>query len=384
MDGKLQDAYVKRIQLVQSEEQLALNRAQEARQMQILELDLEEKRAKKEDKLAADNQELEYINAALKDAGKGQLSDIPSMKQLKGTSAKWADALLRRGMELGAGKTSFGNTIEERNHNMSLVGWRPDPKLPAQTTIVEMQANAWQEASATGVTKEGLSKEANKRFDTTFKDGQKNIKEGSAFKAPSYSTFMSHDKSSIANDPLWQKYVAPTLNATTAAMPVSEQFILDTLAGALDKGEITLGVASAFSKKVFDTAVTLNNVVNGFDKIAGLRQERYGSRLEVGPSPFVRAAAAVATVGGAAAITTGIGTLPGAIAMTAGAAATLLDPTALPAELTNKQDWEKALLLRVASIRGAALNTAGTPYRGGANVGSTYPPLFNASIGVAP
>ena len=79
MDGKLQDAYLKKVNLKQSEEQLELARKREARQMQILELDLKEKQARKEERDSLERLELEYINAALKQAGKQQLTDVPSM-----------------------------------------------------------------------------------------------------------------------------------------------------------------------------------------------------------------------------------------------------------------------------------------------------------------
>ena len=276
MDKDALNIYLQEVQLRHSEEQMAMARRREERQMEIAERQLNEIKDKEE----AETERLRFINNALIADGKNPL-DIKRFNLYKQTSAEMLDILTRKGMELevnGVKNYTYGNTIEDRFKYVNTVGFRP--KSDQQTAVFLMQNDVAAKIPPNITDKNQRAAEANKLFTIEFKEGQRNIKEGSPFSAPAFEVYSA---SKLAQDPIWQKYIAPTLTPESAKSPVTPDFIRKTVAQAVLDKTVTSAQAAEFAKAVFTQAVHMNNTVHDFRKIAGMEQERYGVRMKIVP-----------------------------------------------------------------------------------------------------
>ena len=279
MNNDASNLYLKEVQLRNGEEQMAMARSREDRQMQLLDKQLAEVKDKEE----VDSTYLGYINRALQAEGKTPL-DIKKFKYYKQTSAEMLDTLARQGMSLtinGPDSYTYGATIQDRIKVMNTIGFQPKTKQQENIVVEQVESyDAYAKANPQITDKKLIVEGANKLFAANFRKGQNNIKEGSPFAAPAFSVYAT---TSIAQNPVWQKYVAPTLTETSANNPVTPEFILSVVKQAsLDK-EIGAAAAAEFGSQVFKRAVALNNEVHQFKKITGLRQDTYGVRMTISP-----------------------------------------------------------------------------------------------------
>lgn len=279
MDRDALSIYVQEVQLRNSAEQMAMARNREARQMELMNIQLNELK----DKEAAEGERLRFINNALVADGKNPI-DIKRFNLYKQTSAEMLDALTRKGMEIeinGKDKYNYGAKIEDRFQYLTLIG--ATPKTEQQRTVWMMQNDAFGKVPPNITDKNQRSAEANKIFNKEFVDAQKNIGEGSPFAAPAYEIYAG---TKTAMHPVWQKYVAPTLTAESAKNPVTPEFIREAISKAVLDKTVTSSEAAAFAKQVFDQALATNNKTHHFNKIAGAEQQFFGVRMKMGISPL--------------------------------------------------------------------------------------------------
>lgn len=277
MDKDALNIYMHEVQLRNSEEQMAMARARESRQLEIFDRQLNEIK----DKEQSESERLRFINNALIADGKNPL-DIKRFNLYKQTSAEMLDALTRKGMELevsGVGNYTYGARIEDRFKHVELMGITP--KTEQQRTVFMMQADSFGKVPPQITDKNQKSTEANKIFNTEFRESQKNIAEGSPFAAPAFEVYAG---SRVAKHPIWQKYIAPTLTPESAKVNVTPEFIRETLSKAVMDKTVTSSQAAEFAQSVFAEAVHMNNTVHNFKKIAGMEQERFGVRMKMGMS----------------------------------------------------------------------------------------------------
>lgn len=345
MDKNQLDLYLKQKNLEQSEEQMAMARRREARQMQILDKQL----AEIKDKEALDGEHLRFVNAALIQEGKNPL-DIKTFKTYKGVSAKLLEDLTKKGMELainGTGNYSHGNTIEDRFAWQRTVGWTP--KTEQQTSVMLMQQQAVRAAADATNNKSMIPVNANAMFKKQFTEGQGDIREGSPFMAPSFKVLSS---AKIAANPIWQKYIAPTITEATANTPVTPQLIANTVAQAVANREITSAQAAEFGAAVFQQAIAINNEVHQFKRIAGADQTKYGARIKVGVNPTTAASLDVVGATGAALAASGVGIKPGLALMGVSAGGRLLMEDRASFDAADRVQWNAIIARQVASRMG--------------------------------
>jgi len=271
------------------EENRKLRWAAHDRQMQVFNNQL----SKIKDEKDAEATLLRLANNALRAEGKGEL-DITRFKLYKASSAALLDTLVRKGLDLeinGRENFSHGPTIDERFNYQVATGWKPDPNKPQQDTVMLWQLEA-RNTAAVGATGTGKEKSlaASRSAEVVFKDKwaleQKQIGEGSPFRAPAYEVFMKNSPQIVSN-PIWQKYIAPTLtDPTSMKQAVNEKVVLDAAVQAVLTKEMTSAQAAQFVKSVFTTSVNLNNNLYEFKKLTDREQTAYGVRLKTGNLMF--------------------------------------------------------------------------------------------------
>lgn len=278
MDKDALHLYMQEVQLRNSEEQMAMARRREERQMQLLDKQLGEVKDKEE----AEATYMQFINEALVAEGKNPLG-IKDFKYYKQTSADYLDTLARKGIEIRANGSqgyTYGAKIEDRFKFMSTVGWTP--KTKQQESVVLMQADAAKKVDPRITDKKLIAEEANKVFYKEFREAQNDIREGSPFSAPSFSVYAN---TKLASHPVWQKYIAPTLTDTNASTPMTPEFIRSSISKAVKDKTVTSAQAAEFAQSVFEQAVIINNTAHKFKQIAGQEQTKYGVRMDMGESP---------------------------------------------------------------------------------------------------
>lgn len=280
MNEQQVNLYTKEVQLRNSEEQMAMARRREDRQLQIFDKQLAEMKDREE----ADKTYLGFINAALENEGKKPLN-IKDFKYYKQTSAQYLDTLAKHGMKIATspdGRVTAGNTIDDRINYLNVIDWKP--ATPQQEAVMLMQGEAKNLVPPTITDKKEKADEANKLFAKDFENKQVNIREGSIFAAPSLGIFA---QSKLAQNPLWQKYIAPTITAENENTPVTPEFIRRTIAKAMFEEDPTRRVssteASEFAAAIFSQAMHINNQVHDFKKLAGREQTRYGYVMDTTP-----------------------------------------------------------------------------------------------------
>ncbi len=114
----------------------------------------------------------------------------------------------------------------------------------------------------------------------TVQNWARNIKtndQSNPFIAPSYTTIAN---SAIAKDPLWAKYIVPSISNANANLPVDPQRVLDSLTDGVLKKEINPITAGDFMARIFQQSIAINNQVNQFKKIANYTQNSYSTKLQ--------------------------------------------------------------------------------------------------------
>lgn len=279
MDAHAMDAYMKQQQLADQAEAREMRQKQFERQMKLFDMQI----AKEERTEQADETRLKLINAALLREGKDPW-DKGRYDVLKGTSGQLVDQLMHKGLEIaikGANNVSDGATIEERFKWWSVSGFKP--KNPQQERIVLMQQKALNAAAEATKNKSLVPVNAEQTFNTAFKQEQDNIMEGSPLRLPSAVIYAQH--SSLMKEPIWQKYIAPTLNEGNAQSPLSEEVVIGAAVQAMLKGEVKSTEAADFVTAVINQGMAVNNLVLDLEKIAGRKQTKYGYRLGTGLMP---------------------------------------------------------------------------------------------------
>lgn len=372
MDTRQLDLYLKNRQMQQQDEQMELARKRESRQMQILDIQLKEIK----DKELAEKEHLKFVNDALVAEGRNPI-DVKTFKVYKQSSAKLLEDLTAQGMKLAINGTagySHGSTIEDRFKWQNTIGWKPDPRIPQQETIMLMQNAAVKAAAEATTNKSMIPVNANQLFAKNFKEAQDDIREGSPFMAPSFSVIGS---SRVGQHPIWQKYIAPTLDQNTSKNPVTPQFIANAVSQAVANRELPVSDAAQFASDVFKQAVAINNTAIEMKKIAGMEQTKYGAKVKVGMAVGTKTAADIAGATGAALIASGAGALPGSALMGIGVGTYALASTSMSIDATDRAQWNAVIARTVASKLGLALNTGGT-YPAGSN--AFYPPALESSV----
>jgi hypothetical protein len=285
MDGMAADAYMKNRQIADIEENRKLRWASHERQMKVFNAQLEKVKDEKDSEATL----LRLANSALRAEGKNEL-DISRFKLYKASSAAFLDTLVRKGLDLeinGRESFSHGPTIDDRFNYQVAVGWKPDPNKPQQDTVMLWQLEA-RNTAAVGAAGTGKEKSvaASRSAEVQFKDRwaveQKQIGEGSPFRAPAYEVFMKNSPQIVSN-PIWQKYIAPTLtDPTSMKQAVNEKVVLDAAVQAVLSKEMTSAQATQFVKSVFTTSAALNNNLYEFKKLTDREQTAYGVRLKTG------------------------------------------------------------------------------------------------------
>ena len=279
LNAKGADVLMKVTQLQDADEARAQRREQHTAHMKQVNAQLE----KIADEKLADEYKFKRINAVLALEGKNQLEPT-RYKLMKGTSAKYLDTLLQKGIELevsGRDNFSHGPTISDRFDYQDVIGWKPNPDLPAQEKVMSMQYVARSNAAeSAGKDKANIDRVAEQQFAQAWKNEQNNIMEGSAFRAP--ATIVFAQNSDIVRNPIWQKYIKPTLTVESAKKPLSENLVIEAASTAVAQNVVTSAQAAAFIAQVFQQAVHVNNTVNEFEKIAGRKQTKYGFRAQTG------------------------------------------------------------------------------------------------------
>ena len=285
MDSVAADAYMKNRQMADMDENRRLRWAQHERQMKVFDSQMEKIKDEKE----AEATLLRLANNALRAEDKGEL-DITRFKLYKASSAALLDTLVRKGLDLeinGRENFSHGPTIDERFNYQAATGWKPDPNKPQQEKVMLWQLEARNAAAvgATGTGKEktlAASRSAEVVFKDKWKQEQNQIDEGSPFRAPAYEVFMKNSPQIVSN-PVWQKYIAPTLtDPTSMKQAVNEKLVVDSAVEAVLNKEITSAQATQFVKGVFTTSAALNNRLYDFKKLTDREQTAYGVRLKTG------------------------------------------------------------------------------------------------------
>lgn len=274
-DSKILDLRAKERAAQLDDERMDLARKREERQMEILERQWQDIKDKDEsDKIA-----FEYANAALVKEGKKPLT-LENYKMWKGTSAEFLNTLITKGMQLainGTERYTQGNTIEDRLKWQKTINWTPE--TPQQDAVMQWQLGAIKQASEMPLAdKKQMPAQANNLFLKNFRVGQEDIREGSPFAAPSFSVYANTPE---AKNPLWQKYIAPTLDDKSAGNPITPEFVMGVAKQALmDKAMPSKDIAR-FVSDIFKRSVEINNATHQFYKIAGIEQTKYGARLDV-------------------------------------------------------------------------------------------------------
>jgi len=279
LDSKASEVMLRRSQLRDQEEA----RAQRAEQHKAAMAQYDRAAAKAKSEEDVDAYVFSRVNAALLKEGKNPI-DATRYKVLKGTSAQFIDQMFKKGIELeiqGPAGYTHGDNIEERFAWQNAVGWQPDSQKPAQLTVMEWQGVSLSNGKELGGTdKNRASILANQQFNKRWNDEQGNIVEGSPFRAPSPVVYARN--SNIIKNPIWQKYVQPTLNEGNAYSPLSEGTVLNAAAAAVVNGDVKSTEAAAFVAHVFQEAANINNTLNEFKKITGREQTKYGYRARSG------------------------------------------------------------------------------------------------------
>ena len=271
------ELYMKEVQLRHGEEQMAMARRNQERQDEMW----RERQKAIKDKDAAEAEFLMFANLALRSEGKKEFEDIGKLNQYKGVAGKQLEALIKRGFDIytsGNMNHSLGTTIESRVAMMDQIGFQPHTKQ--QERAILMQDEAYRKVDPTVTDKKQKAIEANKIFAKDFEAAQNNIQEGSPFSAPAFSAY---DGTAISRDPLWQKYVAPTLTETSSNTPVTPEFILSVANKALKERAASSSDVVSFVNSVFRQAVAVNNTVHQFEKVAGREQSEYKTRITLSP-----------------------------------------------------------------------------------------------------
>lgn len=277
MDGRALNIYMQAKSLAHSEEQMEMARSREERQMQLLDKQMKEVKAKED----SEAELLRYANMARTDAGMNQL-DVKRFEIYKRTSAEYLDSLVRKGLEIegiGADKVTFGSTIEDRFKYTNIIGWKP--KTDQQMSIMLMQRDADKTVPPSVTDKKQRAVEANGVFNKQFRSAQDDIREGSAFSAPSLEVY---SRTATANNPIWQKYIAPTITEENKNTPMTPQYIRKVIGQAVVDKTVTSSQAAEFATEVFNRAMEINNTTHEFNKIAGQEQTKYGVRMPIGIS----------------------------------------------------------------------------------------------------
>lgn len=276
MDKDATDLYIKDIQMRNEAERMDMARKDQARRDEMWDAHTKEQKSKEQ----AEADYLQFANLALRSEGKKELTNINEFNKLKGMSAKYLDTLIRRGFAIytaDSNNTSYGASIETRLTTMDELGFRPRTKQ--QESILLAQDDAYKAVPKEITDPKERSKAANKSFNEDFVAGQQDVREGSAFAAPAFGVYATTE---VANDPIWKKYVAPTLTETSKNGAVTPEFIQSVVAKAVRDG-VPSSEASRFAAHIFKKAIALNNEVHQFEKIAGRKQEMYKVRMATRP-----------------------------------------------------------------------------------------------------
>jgi hypothetical protein len=284
MRGHELDAYLKQKQLEDSDEARTFRREQHSQQKKVFDLQMK----KYEDEQQAETRQMALINNALVADGRNPI-DAVRFKQMRATSQKLLDSLMDKGLQLEMNKKmTHGETIPERLAYQNATAYAP--KTPQQEAVIDMQKEAYKQTVEKSVTKDKgvLASEAEKLFVASFKAGQKNIKEGSPFAAPAYSVL---SQSAIGQDPLWVKYIAPSITEANAQSSVDPQRVVAAMTTALMNREVTINQASEFISRIYKQSVAINNEVSQFEKVTGgLAQKEYGAAIPLTGTVGIEAA----------------------------------------------------------------------------------------------
>jgi hypothetical protein len=343
MRGHELDAYLKQRQVEDADETRSMRREQHKQQRTVFDLQMQ----KYEDEKQGEARQMGLINQALAADGRNPIDSV-RFKQMKATSQKLLDALMDKGLQLEMnGRMTHGETIPERLAYQNATAYQA--KTPQQQTVIDMQTEAYKQSAEKATTKDKgvIAASAEKLFVDSFRAGQKNIKEGSPFAAPAYSVMA---KTAIGQDPLWIKYIAPSITEANAQSSVDPQRVVAAMSTALMNKEININQASEFISRIYKQSVAINNEVNQYDKVTGgLSQKEYGASIPL-----------TGTVGIEAALIGGRSKL------------NLVDPV----QVTNHLAKQIQINLRLR------LNTAGD-YPAGAGYqqgGGLYPPKLQSGV----
>jgi len=240
------------------------------------------------DEREADATKFKLANDALLAEGKNPLN-VTSYKTFKGQNAVYLDQLVNRGLQImvsGRDQYSHGETIVERQVWRDTINYIP--ALPQQESVLDMQLAALNQAavgaSGAGKDKKIISANADVIFKADWIKKQSNIREGSPFKAPAYQVFTDHSPD-IARNPIWAKYIAPTLvDDVSKRASISEEKIMVAAASAVLNKEVTSAEAAEFVAGIFNKSIAINNTLYDFERLAGRKQTKYGVRLNAGMS----------------------------------------------------------------------------------------------------
>ena len=285
MNDAAMNAYTTAHQLANSDAQLAMAQARDAREATMYQYAV--KKHEGEDEF--DTQSLALANKALLADGKDPITDLTKFRFMKGAQAAYVNELVTSGLKLVSNPMApQGSGVLDSVQYRQLTGNLPTTQVGK--TIADLQNEALRQAQlvpGVGKDKAVIAAEANKIYLASINAKAANINtndQTNPFVAQSYATMSKAP--GVASNPLWQKYVAPLITDANSKTPMDPQRLLDSLTDGLMKQEITLKQASQFYSTLFQRSNAINNEANKLQRIAGFEQQAYHTSVNIGDNPL--------------------------------------------------------------------------------------------------
>jgi len=150
---------------------------------------------------------------------------------------------------------------------------------------------------------------AQEKMNRVEKNGE--VDKTNAFHGVAWQTL--NEQAWIKSNPLWAKYVAPTITQSNANEPMSVGRITDIMRVAMKQDKVSFEEAAELIQMAAASSAHLNTLANKFETDFGIAQTHYGVTMRAPETPGVRAAADLITAAAAAGVATGVGIVPAGI-----------------------------------------------------------------------
>ena len=271
--------YMQKVKLENDEETRKLQREAASRATQLFNRQMQEYKDKEQSRRI----ELGLINLALSSEGAPAIDEM-GFERLKFGKGSAVQALREKGFLLSINeKVTDGDTVPERLAYRDLIGITPTSKV--QADLIKMQREAFVEAGEKTVNRnpQQIAQNATLFFNERLKIYHNSINpqdQSNPYIAPAYGTL--NTTPAVGQNPLWKKYILPTITNENARLPVDATRIFDAATKAIEAGDADINSAAAFVTGVFNKSVELNNVTHRLYKLTGSDQISYNTKVDVG------------------------------------------------------------------------------------------------------